>query len=138
VKPANSAKDQSPTPGSRFPFWVFRIAGIYGIIVLLPQYFLETQTGFDFPPPINHPEYYYGFIGVALAWQVVFLIISADPQRHRTLMLAGVLEKYSYGIAMLILFSMARIPVAVLITALIDLTLGTLFILAYMKTGESL
>jgi hypothetical protein len=53
-------------------------------------------------------------------------------------MLAGVLEKYSYGIAMLILFSMARIPVAVLITALIDLTLGTLFILAYMKTGESL
>ena len=24
-------------------------------------FFLEAQTDVDFPPPINHPKYYYGF-----------------------------------------------------------------------------
>ncbi len=46
---------------------VFLVAGVYGLAVLFPQYFMEGQTGRDFPPPINHPEYFYGFIGVALA-----------------------------------------------------------------------
>lgn len=56
----------------KFAKWVYRIAGIYGLLILTPQYFLETKNGIDFPPAINHPEYYYGFIGVALAWQVAF------------------------------------------------------------------
>jgi hypothetical protein len=48
----------------KFAKLVFTIAGVYGILVILPQYFLEAKNGRDFPPPINHPEYYYGFIGV--------------------------------------------------------------------------
>lgn len=46
---------------------VFLIAGSYGLVVLLPQYFLESRTGRELPPPITHPEYYYGFLGVAVA-----------------------------------------------------------------------
>jgi len=34
---------------------LFLIAGIYGLIVLLPLYFLEEKTGRDYPPPITHP-----------------------------------------------------------------------------------
>ena len=37
---------------------VFLVAGIYGLAVLFPQYFMEGQNGRDFPPPINHPEYF--------------------------------------------------------------------------------
>jgi hypothetical protein len=40
-----------------------------GLLALLPQYFLEAGNGLDFPPAINHPEYYFGFIGVAVVWQ---------------------------------------------------------------------
>jgi len=63
----------------KFAKVVFLVAGIYGLIVLLPLYFMEAQTGRDYPPPITHPEYYYGFIGVAVAWQLVFL-----PGRNKT------------------------------------------------------
>ena len=63
----------------KFAKWTYLIAGIYGLLILLPQYFLEVQNGIDYPPPINHPEYYYGFIGIAVAWQIAFLIISRDP-----------------------------------------------------------
>ena len=69
---------------------VFFLAGIYGLVVLLPQYFMEERTGRDFPPPVTHPEYFYGFIGVAVAWQIVFLIISRDPVRYRPIMLAAI------------------------------------------------
>jgi len=48
----------------KFARVVFLVAGIYGLIVLLPQYFLEAKVGLDSPPPITHPEFYYGFIGV--------------------------------------------------------------------------
>ena len=122
----------------KFAKWVFRIAGIYGLLILIPQYFLEARNGIDFPPPINHPEYYYGFIGVAVAWQVAFLIISGNPQRYRMIMIAAIVEKYSYGIAMAVLSMQHRIATAVLVTALIDMVLGVLFIIAYRKTGEGL
>jgi hypothetical protein len=65
----------------RFARWVFLLAGIYGIVAIGPQYFMEEKIGQDYPPAITHPEYFYGFIGVGLAWQVAFLIIARDPAR---------------------------------------------------------
>lgn len=50
---------------------VFTGAAVYGLAVLLPQYFMEGRVGRDFPPPITHPEHFCGFIGVAFAWQVL-------------------------------------------------------------------
>jgi len=120
----------------KFAKWVYRIAGIYGLLILTPQYFLETKNGIDFPPAINHPEYYYGFIGVALAWQVAFLLISRDPQRYRPLMLASVIEKYSYGIALFALFGQGRLAMTILILGIIDTVLGTLFVIAYKKVSD--
>jgi len=63
----------------KFAKYKYLIAGIYGILILVPQYFLETKTGIDYPPPITHPEYFYGFIGVAIVFQILFLVISRDP-----------------------------------------------------------
>ena len=117
----------------KFAKWTYLIAGIYGLLILLPQYFLEVQNGIDYPPPINHPEYYYGFIGIAVAWQIAFLIISRDPIKYRLLILATIVEKYTYGIATIVLFMQSRVAAAVLVVGLIDTILGTLFIIAYFK-----
>ena len=80
--------------GPRFAKRVFLLAGTYGIVVLLPQYLIEW--GLDLPAPMAQPEHFYGFIGVALSWQFVFLLIARDVQRYRPLMLMGVLEKVSF------------------------------------------
>ncbi|MBK9316438.1 MAG: hypothetical protein IPM55_19675 [Acidobacteria bacterium] len=121
----------------KFARWTYLIAGIYGLLVLVPQYFLEEKNGRDYPPVINHPEYYYGFIGVAIAWQIAFLIISKDPRRYRPLMIASVIEKFSYGIAVVILYLQGRTGSMVLSTGMIDMVLGTLFLIACKKASQT-
>jgi uncharacterized membrane protein YuzA (DUF378 family) len=120
----------------RFARLVFLIAGIYGLIVLLPLYFMEELTGRDYPPPITHPEYYYGFIGIAVAWQLVFLIMSRDPVRYRPLMLPAIVEKVSFGIPVAILYLQQRVSGFILGAAMADSFLGVLFLLAYFKTAK--
>ena len=121
----------------KFARLVFLIAGIYGLVVLLPMYFLEERTGRDFPPPINHPEYYYGFIGVAVAWQILFLILAKDPKRYRPLMIPAILEKAAFGLPAIILFLQNRISMFTLGAGIVDLSLGLLFIVAYLKTRQT-
>jgi hypothetical protein len=94
----------------RFARRLYLIAGIYGLIMLVPQYFLEERNGRDFPPAITHPEYYYGFVGVAVAWQILFLVLARDPVRYRAMMIPAVLEKLSFGLAVIPLFLQQRIP----------------------------
>lgn len=113
---------------------VFLAAAVYGFIVLLPQYFLEGRIGRDFPPPITHPEQFYGFIGVALAWQVAFLIIASDVRRHKPLMIPAVLEKLAFGGAVVVLFALGRVAPAVLAAGGIDLVFAVAFAAAYRAT----
>lgn len=113
----------------------FLLAGIYGLIVLLPMYFLEAKTGRDFPPAITHSEYYYGFIGIAVAWQFVFLIISRDPVRYRPIMIPAILEKAAFGVPAIVLFVLGRLSAQMLGAGMIDLMLGVLFAIAYTRTG---
>ncbi len=114
--------------------WLFRLAGIYGLLVLGPMYFMEESLGRDYPPAITHPEYYYGFLGVGLAWQIAFLVIATDPARYRPLMLACVVEKFSFFSAAIVLYAQQRLPVPVLVSALIDGVLGIGFVLAWWRS----
>ena len=116
---------------------VFVIAGIYGLLVLLPLYFLEARIGRDQPPAITHPEYYYGFLGVAVSWQVAFLVISRDPGRFRPLMVPAVLEKATFGLAAVALWSGGRLAAQMLAAGLIDLALGILFVVAFLRSAPS-
>ena len=79
--------------------WVYRIAGVSGIVILLPQFFLEERIGRDHPPAITHPEFFYGMLGTALAWQLGFLVIASDPVRYRALMIPTWFEKFIFGTA---------------------------------------
>lgn len=116
-----------------FAKWTFRIAGLYGLIVMTPLLFMEASLSLQFPPAITHPEYYYGFVLVVIAWQVVFLVVSRDPQRHRPLMLAALLEKFPYAIVVALLVAQGRTAPAMLGSAFIDGILGVLFVIAYLK-----
>jgi len=118
----------------RFPRLVFLAAGIYGLLVLTPQYFMESLIGRDYPPPITHPEHFYGFIGVALAWQLVFLVIARDVVRYRLLMLPAILEKLSFSVPVLVLYAQGRVAPAVVAVSSIDLLLGALFAAAFFLT----
>jgi len=122
----------------KFAKWVFLIAGIYGILALAPLYFFESQIARDYPPAITHPEYYYGFAGVGLAWQIAFLVIASNPNRFRLIMLPAVVEKMTYGIAMATLYSQHRVAPAVMGFAVVDLILGLLFVLAFLRTSKNL
>lgn len=110
---------------------VFRVAGIYGLIVLLPQYFLEGKISRDRPPAITHPEFFYGFLGVALAWQIAFLIVSTNPVKYRVLMLPGILEKIGFGVAAVVLYLQQRTDITMAAAGGIDLAWAVLFAMAY-------
>jgi hypothetical protein len=128
-------QDGKTHAGARLARRVFTVAAVYGILVLLPQYFFEDKLGRDFPPPITHPEHFYGFIGIALAWQVLFLIIARDPIRYRPAMIPAILEKLAFGVPCIILYVQGRLATAILAAGLIDLVLGTLFVASYRATA---
>ena len=121
---------------NRFARRVFTGAGVYGLIVMLPQYFLAARIGRDTPPPLTHLEYFYGFIGVVVAWQLVFLAIGREPARYRPLMLVAVLEKLAFGVPVIILYAQGSLPGSVLFFGLVDLTLGALFIASWRATAD--
>ena len=118
----------------KFAKRVFVTAGVYGLLVVLPQYFLEKKTGDDYPPPITHPEFYYGFVGVTVAFQILFLIIARDPVRYRPMMIAAILEKASFAIAVLLLYMSHRVASMMLAFGAVDAILGILFLASYLKT----
>lgn len=115
---------------------VYYWSGIYGILVLLPLYFLEHKLGIDFPPPTNHPEQYYAFLGISLAWQFVFLLIASDVRRYRPLMLPAMAEKFLAAGAAIWLFAANRIDETTLAPFFVDLVLGILFAVSYANSSE--
>lgn len=117
----------------RFARYTFAAAGTIGILVLVPLYFMLEQTGVDNPPPVTHPEFYYGFIGVALAFQIVFLIIATDPIRYRPLMLAGIVEKLAFVIPTFYLYWQGKVAGSIVGGAALDLVWGVLFTASYFK-----
>ena len=121
----------------KFAKIVFTVAGIWGIVVTLPLYFLYDFIGRRSPPAINHPEFYYGFAGVTLTWQVVFLLIARNPARYRAVIIPSILEKFSYVIANLVLFANQRMSASQALPSTTDLMLALLFIAAFLRTRSA-
>lgn len=118
----------------RFAKIIFWIAGIWGVLIITPLYFLFDLIGRNDPPPITHPGFFYGFAGVALAWQIAFFFIATDPVRYRPLMIPSVLEKLGYGVAVVVLVLQDRMHRADVVFGGADLLLALLFVIAYCKT----
>ena len=118
----------------RFAKIVFLIAGIWGVLILTPLYFMFDLIGRQDPPAITHPAFYYGLVGVGLAWQIAFFVISRDPIRLRPMMIPSILEKLLYGGALTALFLQRRLHAQDLAFGFIDLLFGALFAAAFFKT----
>lgn len=111
----------------RFPRIVYTAAGTYGLFVMLPQYWMEVRIGRDAPPAITHPEYFYGFIGVVVAWQLVFLLIARNPVLHRAMMPITVVEKLAFAVPAIVLYAQHRLASSVLAFGMLDLAWAALF-----------
>lgn len=116
---------------ARIVFW---IAGLAGLALILPLYVLEAELGRRYPPPLNHPEFYYGFAAVTLAWQLAFLVIGSSPSRYRPIMLPAIVEKFAYSGAVFALAWQDRIPSPFVLSGLFDFLFGILFVFAWLRT----
>jgi hypothetical protein len=120
----------------KFAKIVFVIAGIWGVLILTPLYFMFGTISRQDPPPLTHPAFYYGFVGLGLAWQLAFLVIAKNPVRFRPMMLPSIVEKFAYGIALLVLHLEGRLHASDLAFGVVDLLLGFLFLIAFLRTPE--
>jgi hypothetical protein len=121
----------------KFARIVFWIAAIWGFLVITPLYFMFNFIGEKDPPPITHPAFFYGFVGVALVWQIAFAFVARDPIRFRPMMIPAILEKLVYSIPVIVLVLQKRMNSADLMFSATDLTLGALFLAAYLRTPRS-
>ena len=118
----------------RFAKVVFLVAGIWGVLVITPLFFMFNVIGTQDPPPITHPGFYYGFVTAALAWQFAFFVISSDPMRLRPVMIPAIIEKFGYGIVVIALYLQNRMHASDLVFGCVDLLLGVLFVASFSKT----
>lgn len=116
---------------------VFIGAGIWGIAVLTPLYWLVDVSGRRYAVPNDYPAFFYGFIAVALAWQIAFLLIGSNPARFRPVMILAMIEKFGYVSTLALLYSRSRISAIDLQPAIPDGLLGILFVVAYVATRTS-
>jgi hypothetical protein len=115
--------------------WIFIIAAIYGLPALASWFFVTPKIVWQ--APSQQPEIYYGFAGLGVAWQAVFLLIGFDPLRYRPLMLLAAFgEKFLFS-GMLVVLMLRHIarphwrPFAA-----IDFILGVAFLFAYFISGR--
>jgi hypothetical protein len=121
----------------KFAKVVFRIAGVWGVVALTPLYFLVDLTGRQYGAPIDYPHFFYGFLSVAMAWQIAFLVIGSSPARFRPLMIPSIVEKFGHVAGVAVLYGQGRLSVADATAAGPDLLLGVLFVVAFAVTPKS-
>ena len=121
----------------KFARRVFLGAGVYGMGILTPMYFLFDAIGRQNGSPITYPQFYYAFLAVTIAWQLAFLVIGSDPVRFRPLMIPSMVEKFYTVLSMAALFVQGRIALTDMIVISPDLALGILFVIAFAKTSAA-
>jgi len=115
----------------KFARIVFAVAGIWGVLILIPLYWMAGTIGRQYPPPITHADFYYGFVAVALAWQIAFLVIAKEPRRFRPLMIPAIVEKFGYCATLLVLYATGELALGQMLVGSPDLLLGALFVAAF-------
>jgi len=117
--------------------WTYLVAAIYGLLILAAGLFAERSLDAS-GAALAHPEFYYGFYGSAIVWQLAFLLIASDPVRFRMLMPITFVEKAAFLVSNLILFATGRMTMGgPFIGGLIDGGLLLLFVIAWLQTPRA-
>jgi len=125
-----------PSPrGVRVARYIFWSAGAWGVVILL--FLLVDPDRAVGPGATGRPDFYYGFVGVGMAFQIAFWVIGGDPVRFRPMMLVSVCEKFFYVGSLTALLVARRAPERMTGAAVIDGALGLLFLLAWWLTRPS-
>ena len=119
----------------KFARIVFVAAGVWGIVILTPFYFLFDAIGHLYASPINYPQGYYGFLAITMAWQTAFLVIGSNPARYRLMMIPSMVEKFGYVLTMGVLYMQGRIGVTDVLVIAPDLLWGVLFTTAFARVS---
>lgn len=90
---------------------IFGTAAAWGFLLLVSGLFGEARFNAAMPPAISHPEFYYGFHGLALVFQLIFVMIAIDPTRYRPLIAIAILEKIAFFAPAMILYQQGRLAV---------------------------
>ena len=107
---------------------IFALAAAWGFIAVVPGLFGGAGP---------RPEYYYGFLGLALVFQLVFVMIAIDPARFRPLIPIAVLEKLAFFMPVTLLYLDGRVPPGpVFIGGMVDGLLMLLFALAWFLSRK--
>ena len=117
----------------KFARVVFIGGGVWGVTVLTPLYWLFDITGRRYQAPVDYPHFFFGFVSVAMAWQIAFLIIGSNPVRFRALMIPAILEKLGFVSTLAVLHAQSRISAVDAEAAVPDLMLCVLFVVALAK-----
>lgn len=120
----------------KFAKILFWVAGIWGVLMFAPLYFIFNLIGRQEPPPITHPGFYYGFAAMALAWQFALFAIATNPARFRPMMIPAALGKIGWGLAVMVLYVQGRISGGDMALGAVDLLLAFLFLIAFAKTPD--
>lgn len=113
------------SPEELFASRVYRWAAIYGIIVLGLAYFQPVPD----PWHLTH----LGFVGTALVFQGVFLVIARDPRRFEPLMPVTLFEKLCFGVPAVAFAASGKNELSSGIFGAIDLLLFVLFLVAWQR-----
>ena len=114
----------------RFAKWIFLIAGILGLLSMVPLTFAEKMMG------VKQPEFFYGFVFLNICWQIVYLILSSDVIRFRPIMIPAFLAKASATAALTWLYLLGRVSVQWVGIGALDGVFAALFLAGYLATGR--
>jgi hypothetical protein len=116
----------------RLAKWIFLVAGGFGLLSTVPLLFTESAMG------VKQPEFYYGFVCLNMCWQILYLFLSSDPARYRSMMIPAFLAKASGAIALSWLYLLTRVSTQWIVIGAVDGLFAVLFVVAYWSTqGQS-
>ena len=117
------------SPDEKFASRVYLWAALYGIPVLALAYFQPVPD----PWHLTH----LAFVGTALVFQGVFLVVARDPHRFSPLMPVTVFEKLAFGVPAVAFWARGQADGAAAVFGGIDLLLAALFVIAWRRVART-
>jgi hypothetical protein len=111
--------------------WIFLIAGVFGLLLMIPIAVDVKVIGQIVPPG---GSFFYGSIMLNMCWQILYIFLSRDPVRYRPMMIPSFLAEASAPFASTWLYLYGYrlwIP-----TVVADGAFAILFLVAFWSAGR--
>jgi hypothetical protein len=119
----------------KFARWVFLIAGLLGLLPLVPVIYSILVSGQAIlPNPGSMGLFFYAFLLQYVCWQILYFILARDPLRFRPMMILAFFAQLltPFNTAWWYFYGFTRwVPIAI-----VDLVLAILFLVAFWITGR--